>query len=265
MDSRSVAFPTQTTNTRETYRVETMKRPRTSLSCGRQCALTAAILVLFLACCSDAFQMNRIATRRPSTSLDDRISRSHSEDNRRTFLQHASIAAAALLTRPLSSRAASETPTFTRQSDKYGYTFQPPPSLTEGNKPLKTHLDEVNFFGPNGYQFGITIDPVRINSLAEFGTPAELAAKVVLAEVNRDGVFNVKLLQDPIAAKQQDTIDYVQLDYLSEGKRGNKRFVCKFMIYKNMLYALTAQCKENEYEALSQELLQGVDSFQVIV
>ena len=196
---------------------------------------------------------------------------SHHENNRREVLQQAFIStAAALLIHPLSSRAASDTiataSSFTRQADKYGYTFSPPPSLAEGNKPLKTHLDEVNFFGPNGYQVGITIDPVRINSLSEFGTPAELAAKVVVAEVNRDGVFNVKLLQDPLAAKQQDgMIDFVQLDYLSEGKRGNKRFVCKFMIYHNMLYALTAQCKQDDYESLGQELRQTVDSFQVIV
>ena len=53
----------------------------------------------------------------------------------------------------------------------FGYTFEPP-SWSEfemGNKPLKTHLDEVNFNSrtTRGYQFGITVDPVRIGTLKE--------------------------------------------------------------------------------------------------
>ncbi|GKY93635.1 hypothetical protein MPSEU_000330900 [Mayamaea pseudoterrestris] len=173
---------------------------------------------------------------------------------------------AAQFMKPVAAQAvASPASTFTRQTDKFGYTFQPPSALAEGNKPLKTHLDEVNFFGPNGFQVGITIDPVRINSLAEFGSPSEVAAKVVLAEVNRDGVFDVKLMQDPVTKTQQRSIEYIQLDYLSTGKRGAKRFVCKFMIHRNMLYALTAQCKQDDYDTLSSELLQAVESFQVIV
>jgi hypothetical protein len=250
-----------------------MKRPR-PLQTMRYKILgplvAVAFLLAFLTGCSDAWQTSSHSTVRRSLSSLFLERRTYSDNSRRDFLS--SVSAAVLLINPLAkdafaddSATAPASPLYTRQSDKFGYTFQPPPSLSEGNKPLKTHLDEVNFFGSNGYQVGITIDPVRISSLSEFGTPSEVAAKVVLAEVQRDGVFNVKLMQDPLAGKQQDTIDYIQLDYLSEGKRGDKRFVCKFMIYKNMLYALTAQCKQQDYELLRGELLRAVDSFQVIV
>lgn len=52
---------------------------------------------------------------------------------------------------------------------EWGFTFTPPPDFEIGNKPLKTHLEEVNFNSmlSRGYQFGITVDPVRINSLDE--------------------------------------------------------------------------------------------------
>ena len=176
---------------------------------------------------------------------------------------------------------------YTKRSKDYAYSFQPPEGFKEGNKPLKTHLDEVNFFKdsdalPSGYQFGITVDPVRIPSLEAFGTPEEVAAKVVLAEVNRDGIFDVTLMKDPIKGKQQQqpaasgsstneddaaaaiSPYYYQLDYLSQGKRGDKRFIAKFFIQNQHLYAMTAQCKEVDYKTVQNQLLKAVESFQVL-
>lgn len=150
---------------------------------------------------------------------------------------------------------------FVRQTDQLSYRFVPPPDFEAGNKPLRTHLDEINFKSSNrsGYQIGITVDPVRIASLADFGTPEEVAAKVVLAEVNRDGVFDVTLMKDPVAGD-----GFYLLNYLSEGKRGRKRFVAKFYITKQKLYAMTAQCKEDDYTAFEKEIAEAVDSFQPI-
>lgn len=156
---------------------------------------------------------------------------------------------------------------FVRQTNDFGYRFQPPPGFAAGNKPLKTHLDEVNFSSQtmSGFQFGITVDPVRIESLSDFGTPEQVAAKVVTAEVNRDGVFQVQLVQDPLAGRTSSGIEYYQLDYLSSGKRGDKRFVCKFYIFGSKLYALTAQCKNADYDAVAKDLLlAAVDSFEVL-
>ena len=49
------------------------------------------------------------------------------------------------------------------------YAFQPPPNFEATQKPVKTHLQEVNYVSTDmkGYQYGITVDPVRINSLRE--------------------------------------------------------------------------------------------------
>jgi hypothetical protein len=65
---------------------------------------------------------------------------------------------------------------YRKVTSDYAYSFVPPPNFVTGTKPLKTHLDEINFFssGIRGYQIGITVDPVRISSLKEvnmFGFP----------------------------------------------------------------------------------------------
>lgn len=63
---------------------------------------------------------------------------------------------------------------YTRQqkvlnSKELHYDITIPSTMKEGSKPVKTHLDEVNFVSEDikRYQYGITVDPVRIASLKE--------------------------------------------------------------------------------------------------
>ena len=146
------------------------------------------------------------------------------------------------------------------------YQFTPPPGFSATNKPLKTHLVEVNFVSetaPSGYQYGITVDPIRLDNLRQFGTPDEVAAKVAMAEVNRDGVFDVKLMQDAQTIGDNDD-NMVLLNYKSSGKRGEKRFVCVLAVKDHKLYAVTAQCKEDDYSSVEKEMIATVKSFQVL-
>jgi PsbP len=176
---------------------------------------------------------------------------------------------------------------FVRQTSDFAYVFTPPSGFASpSQKPIKTHLDEVNFKNDNdkaadpaasaaaATQFGITVDPLRIGSLSEFGTPEEVAAKVVLAEVNRDGVFDVTLMEDPFAGggggnggdnSADDNNDlFYQLNYRSNGKRGVKRYVAKFYVRHQKLFALTAQCNEDAYEANKGDILKAVESFKIL-
>ena len=61
---------------------------------------------------------------------------------------------------------------YQRNKENLTYQIQLPTNFKETQKPLKTHLDEVNFVNDDikGYQYGITVDPVRINSLKEVST-----------------------------------------------------------------------------------------------
>jgi len=147
------------------------------------------------------------------------------------------------------------------------YQISIPSSMNEGSKPVKTHLDEVNFASESvkRYQYGITVDPVRIASLKEFGTPEEVAARVVTAEINRDGIFEVTLLEDPYKTNpnEGDAEAYI-LKYLMVGKRGRKILTNKIVVSPNqLLYVLTAQCKEDDFPAQEKEIKRTVDSFSV--
>lgn len=144
---------------------------------------------------------------------------------------------------------------------KFSYTVTPPSNFEPGNKPLKTHLDEINFSPPDvrGYTVGVTVDPVRIGSIQEFGTPEEVAARVVTAEVNRDGVFEVTLAKDPV----EDAAGCYDIEYISDGKRGKKRFSTRIYIKDGFLYVLTVQSKEAEFDAVREkEVQQTVKSFR---
>ncbi|KAL3826445.1 hypothetical protein ACHAXA_011254 [Cyclostephanos tholiformis] len=134
----------------------------------------------------------------------------------------------------------------------YGYTVTPPTNFVASNKPLRTHLDEVNFVDPNGrrgYTIGITIDPVRIDNIRQFGTPSVVAARVVNAELNRDGVYVVTLVRDPNEYVVDGDACY-DIEYISEGKRGIKRYVTRVYVKDGILYVLTAQSNEDEYDAM---------------
>jgi len=153
---------------------------------------------------------------------------------------------------------------FRQEGKDFTYTFVPPSSdFKLSKKPLQTHLDEINFVSEDlkGYQIGITVDPIRIQTLKDFGTPDEVAAKVVTAEVNRDGVFKVTLFKD--TTEDQTTGSY-EMNYISEGKRGNKHFVVSVAIQNQKIYVVTGQIKDENYNEYETELLKSVRSFKVV-
>ena len=209
------------------------------------------------------------ATRTRSTSvflsqsndgeIDD-ISRRNAIHNLSFLTATASLASFRV---PALASASAASEPFVRQGKGYGYTFLPPPGFAPGKKPVPTHLDEVNFNLEDGsaprYTYGVTVDPVRINSLAEFGQPGEVAARVVTAEVNRDGIFEVTLASDPVEDK--GTGAYV-IEYISDGKRGKKHFVTRIFVKEQRLYVLTAQVKQEEYADREKEIRDCVETFR---
>lgn len=206
-------------------------------------------------------------------AVNDDSSTKSNNNQRRTIIQKLSTTAASLFV--ISPNSASsvvvKAEPYTRipsLKDKFqfGYTVTPPPSFISSNKPLKTHLDEINFSPPDikGYSLGITVDPVRISSIREFGSPEEVAARVVTAEVNRDGVFEVTLANDP-REDASEGVGCYDIEYISDGKRGKKRYVTRIYIKDGFLYVLTVQSKEDEFDtAREAEVVECVKSFRLI-
>jgi hypothetical protein len=179
--------------------------------------------------------------------------------------------------------------TFTKiQPDKndpkqslFAYTLKLPGPYATTRKPLPTHLDEVNLVitaavpsddgdataaAPNtsllkGYSYGITVDPIRIKSLRDFGTPNEVAAKIVMAELRRDGVLDVTMGRDPSEDPLTGAYD---VEYVSDGTRGKKHFVTRTIVKGQKLYVLTVQCRESDWKSVEKEVWDSVATFRVL-
>ena len=196
--------------------------------------------------------------------------------SRKSFIQSIAVATAAA-TAALPAFAEEDERTFTRiKKDKnpfaYTLTLPSPPSPT--NKPLQTHLDEVNLpitttstgtgsdaINLKGYTYGITVDPIRLNSLREFGTPNEVAAKIVMAELRRDGVLDVTTGRDP---KEDSETGAYDVEYISDGSRGRKHFVTRTVVKEGKLYVLTVQCKQVDWNQVEDEVWASVSTFKVL-
>lgn len=106
----------------------------------------------------------------------------------------------------------------------------------------------------------MTVDPVRISGIRDFGSPGEVAARVVTAELNRDGVFEVTLAKDPAEDPINGGYD---IEHVSAGKRGARRFVTRSYVRDGYLYVLTVQSGEGDYDgARGAEVMECVRSFR---
>mmetsp|Transcript_10829 Transcript_10829/g.45100 ORF Transcript_10829/g.45100 Transcript_10829/m.45100 type:complete len:144 (-) Transcript_10829:2469-2900(-) len=71
-----------------------------------------------------------------------------------------------------------------------GYSFKYPPEWTATKKQIKTHVSEVLVVKDGtSAQVGLVVDPVKINSLKEFGSPEQVADKVLGVEKKKDGTL----------------------------------------------------------------------------
>ena len=83
---------------------------------------------------------------------------------RRSFLTLAAIAVASPTAPALASIA-------NLRDQQFGYTLSYPDDWVPAPKPVKTHLSESLLQSPiRGVSLGVTVDPVKINSLTQFGT-----------------------------------------------------------------------------------------------
>lgn len=135
---------------------------------------------------------------------------------------------------------------------KFDYRLAYPADWKETGKPVKTHLQEVLYSSPNGYpKFGVTIDPVTIDSLEAFGTLDQVTERVLAVEATRDGVKTVTLRSNAAQAADAEAgaPSYYTIEYVTESSRGTKLFCCKYCIAKRKLYVLQTQAKLDAFDS----------------
>lgn len=177
------------------------------------------------------------------------------------------ISAAVLAGSPLVQRAIALDTSETLADERFLYSLSYPSGWNPTQKPVKTHLSEALLNSPRkGVSLGVTVDPVKIDSLEAFGTPEEVADRVLTVEEGRDGVLDVQLRS---LAADAGKPSYYTIEYFVESTRGKKVYLCKYCIAQKRLYVLQTQAKVVDYDDaasdVQQQLRAIVASFRVSV
>lgn len=144
--------------------------------------------------------------------------------------------------------ASGESLRVTGPNGAFGALAPPRFEFAESQKPLKTHAVEVGPYSSKatkGFKFGITVDPVKINDIRNFGTPQEVLDKVVGVESSKDGTLEVtKVGAREAAAATAGRPPFYELEYVVDSTRGLNHFWSSVTIQEGKLYVMTVQAKE---------------------
>mmetsp|Transcript_11792 Transcript_11792/g.35963 ORF Transcript_11792/g.35963 Transcript_11792/m.35963 type:complete len:228 (-) Transcript_11792:1027-1710(-) len=143
-----------------------------------------------------------------------------------------------------------------------GFKFSYPSGWIAEKKKIKTHSSEVLVKKENSSaRVGLVVDPVKINTLTEFGAPDDVAKKVLGVESKKEGTKRIDTIQTQLF--QKDGLTWYEVEYEVENKRGAYHYIADMVINDKNLYVMTAQSKIDEFpmrEAILREIL---NSFNV--
>ena len=94
---------------------------------------------------------------------------------------------------------------------------------------------------------GLTVDPVKIDSLEQFGTLATVTDRVLTVEEGRDGVTDVKL-RGAAEERPAGTL-YYAITYEVTSSRGKKVYLCRYAIARGRLFVLQLQAPADTWDA----------------
>lgn len=137
------------------------------------------------------------------------------------------------------------------------FEFRYPATYAIKSKPVKTHLEEV-IVKSGKRQIGVVVDPIKIDSLEDFGSPEFVGNRVVQAEKRRDGVTDATLLD----ARRLADGTY-RIDYTNQSTRGDTRYLSRIAVANGRLYVMTCQAKIDDFAVAESGLRLGLDSFVV--
>lgn len=124
------------------------------------------------------------------------------------------------------------------------------------------------FFKGTGVNLGITILPVRISRVEEYGTVEQVAEKIVQTEKAKDGTLRAEIMH-----KRSVDIGYgitaYDYDYEIQSTRGTKRIISRVCIRDKQLFVVNGTitcgkvdtCDTTKISSLLDETRGAVDSF----
>ena len=159
-------------------------------------------------------------------------------------------AAAAALATPQPRAALALAPGAAELADAaLGFRLAYPADWSAAPKPVKTHQYEalLEAPAPRGVKLGLTVDPVKIDSLEQFGTLATVTDRVLTVEEGRDGVTDVKL-RGAAEERPAGTL-YYAITYEVTSSRGKKVYLCRYAIARGRLFVLQLQAPADTWDA----------------
>ena len=193
--------------------------------------------------------------------------------SRRAMLRYATLATLAAVNTPLAKVLAESTQVKEKSEAteaeyrgplSLGFKFMYPKTWTPKKKPIKTHEYEINVNSPetSSTTAGVIVDPVKIDSIEDFGSPKDIGEKVVAKELRKDGVASADLIRYDTTNGKDGLTHYV-VEYKVKSSRGEKHFLAKATVTGYHLYVLTAQAKEANFPEAEAALNRIVDTFEV--
>ncbi|GAB5369759.1 hypothetical protein AAMO2058_001433300 [Amorphochlora amoebiformis] len=142
------------------------------------------------------------------------------------------------------------------------FVFSYPREFKRAPKLLKTHQNELFLRSTQlkKYNVGITIDPVTIKTLKDFGTVHQVAENIIKLEREKEGVMNAELKE--VSRGILDGNESYFIDYTADSTRGNIRYFSKLVVdSKQRLYVLTIQAKQDDFSKVKAEMEAVIESF----
>ena len=142
--------------------------------------------------------------------------------------QALAIAVQAGLLLPATAAMAESAPLKDLKDAQFAYSISYPDDWKDGSKPVKTHQHELllSSMTQKGVKLGVTVDPVKIDSLEAFGSLDQTTERVLGVERTRDGVKEVTLRANA-AEVSEGQPTYYTIDYVTDSSRGKKIYCCE--------------------------------------
>ena len=114
-------------------------------------------------------------------------------------------------------------------------------------------------------QIGVTVSPVKIASLSEFGSVHEIGEKLLKAEAAKESTVpgGVTLLSETTRQGPRSAAVFYDYDYRLVTTHGNKRVLNSVAVENNTLYIMNAQVYEQNEDKWAPKYHQVAKTFDV--
>lgn len=207
--------------------------------------------------------MSNVSNEIERYEIDNAVAQASNVGSRRDLILASCIGLAVISSEPAHAEADAAVKFV---SSKNGYELQLPVAWESKGKAGADALFENP--ARKSTNVGVTVSPVRVNAIADFGDVQAVGDRLLAAERDKESTLDVQLLRKTSRRLDSGATLY-DYEYELDSTRGRKRILNSVTIVKSKLYILNAQhkcekegCSDADNAAVA-ELRRIADSFSV--